>query len=222
VTPDVFKLNNLMLEEQCCKKEETLGDHRHWIIYLSFVLGGQLFEVVLEFEADDLGDGLALVLVLEQVEIGDIPDVVLEGVKDDVQHSVGVQVEVPDESLHVLLHRLDVGGLDVDLVELYDQLGEPLVLFSEQVELLLLVLVSSPHYHDLLPEAVQVNEPALGQGLFVQLLNYDLGLDESLAVQVPDERDQVLVHDDLLAGVETLVELELDELSQYGLELCLG
>ena len=86
--------------------------------------------MVLELEAEQLGDILPLI-VFKQSEIGStIPKVVLKRVKDDVEYSIRVNIEVANESFNVSFDRLDIRQGDVALIELNYQLGKTFILLT--------------------------------------------------------------------------------------------
>ena len=69
----------------------------------------------------------------------------LERLEDDVQHAVGVQVEVADDALDDFQHLSGADRGEI-LVQLRDQLAVAFALFSEEVELLLLVAGGKEEY----------------------------------------------------------------------------
>ena len=73
-----------------------------------------------------------------------IAEMVLEGLQDDVDHAVGVQIEVVDHVLHAFVETLCflLEFLDFELIQQRDQFGIAFVLLSEEIVLLLLVQVS--------------------------------------------------------------------------------
>ena len=101
-----------------------------------------MFKVELELEAQEFVEGLLVGRVVSQKVDKEVVlvQLALEALQDDVEDTVGVEVEVADDGLDHLEHLPRAGfGRHVRLVQLGDQLGVPFGLLPKQVVLLLLV-----------------------------------------------------------------------------------
>ena len=76
------------------------------------------FECMLDFKAHELGDLVSLPKFLDQLKIGQVLHIVLEGGQDEVKQSIGIKLEVANQLLDIFFHLIDCRCINIFLIEL--------------------------------------------------------------------------------------------------------